>query len=373
MSDDEQGGFEADDVGKKKQLASTLWGEDGDDEDEEDFVQPTSTTRRASASLESGAENDTAFGNATSGGNDQSRSSQKEDRESQVAHLRMLQERRERARMREQTDGNTDTSYAREINLELEDGPRPPSDSKAYLLKPSSQFGFNPEPFDPNTFDWAQDKPKGVASDPSERPRTENIMRWRWLRNQFGEYVMQSNTHLVQWSDGSFSFFVGKTPIPAIAEAVSGEHQLFTRHKNNVLRSEKQFSERLTLVPPPSARARASVASTAKAKNAPSKTRIVNDDIDPVLARKQAEEVEYQKARIAAKFREAEMKKRKATPSTLSVAFLEDDEGEDDDEQALQAELNAEQRILAAKQGLPKAKRRKTFDEDEDVDMSDSQ
>lgn len=184
---------------------------------------------------------------------------------------------------------------------------------------------------------------------------------------------MQSNTHLVQWSDGSFSFFVGKTPIPAIAETVSGEHQLFSRHKNNVLRSEKQFSERLTLMPPPSARARASAASTAKAKTVSNKTRIVNDDIDPVLARKQAEEVEYQKARIAAKFREAEMKKRKATPSTLSVAFLEDDEGEDDDEQALQAELDAERRILAAKQGLPKAKRRKTFDEDEDVDMSDSE
>ncbi len=186
---------------------------------------------------------------------------------------------------------------------------------------------------------------------------------------------MQSNTQLVQWSDGSFTFHVGKTTIPAKVDKITGDHQLFTKHKNNVLRSEKELSHRLTPMPPPSSRPITKLNAKAKAGPSKAKTRIVNDDIDPQLARKQQEEIEYQKARIEAKLREQQFRKRK-TPDTLTVGFLEDDDEEgDDNEKALQEELAADRRLLAAKQGLPKAKRRKTQEdgEDEDVDMSDDE
>lgn len=188
---------------------------------------------------------------------------------------------------------------------------------------------------------------------------------------------MQSNTQLVQWSDGSYALFVGKTAIPIVSETISGEHQLFTKHKNNVLRSEKPFSQRMTLKPLPTSRQRASTAKINKAATGKSKTRIVNDDIDPQLARKQREEIEYQKARIEAKLREQQFKKRKM-PDTLTEAFLEDEEeGGEDEERAVHDELAADRRILAAKLGTPKAKRRKTHqyddEEGEDVDMSDDE
>jgi hypothetical protein len=186
---------------------------------------------------------------------------------------------------------------------------------------------------------------------------------------------MQSNTQLVQWSDGSYTIHVGKTAIAAKIDKLTGDHQLFSRHKNNVLRAEKDLSHRLTVMPPPPSRPITKMAAKAKAGPSKSKTRIVNDDIDPQLARKQQEEIEYQKARIEAKLKEQQFKKRKA-PDQLTVGFLEDDDEDgDDNEKALQEELAADRRLLAAKQGLPKAKRRKTQadDEEDDVDMSDDE
>lgn len=151
--------------------------------------------------------------------NDRSRQSQREDREAQ---LRKLHERRERARAQEQAE-NAGDSYLREVQIELEDGHRVPAGGKvrvarfyfhfgkrfafaivfymdlcnriafcfpqAYLVKLSSQLGFNPQAWDPNTYDWAQDKKQGEDAADDQPPRTENIMRWRWTRNQFGNTV----------------------------------------------------------------------------------------------------------------------------------------------------------------------------------------
>jgi hypothetical protein len=38
---------------------------------------------------------------------------------------------------------------------------------------------------------------------------TQRVIRWRSVKGEHG-YERQSNTHLVKWSDGSSSLFIGK-------------------------------------------------------------------------------------------------------------------------------------------------------------------
>ncbi|GAA6024777.1 hypothetical protein JCM11491_000778 [Sporobolomyces phaffii] len=52
-------------------------------------------------------------------------------------------------------------------------------------------------------------KPKlGSARNKSHLP-DENVIRWRWTKDELGQFIKQSNARVVRWSDGSLSLQVG--------------------------------------------------------------------------------------------------------------------------------------------------------------------
>ncbi|GAA5927106.1 RNA polymerase-associated LEO1 family protein [Sporobolomyces koalae] len=59
---------------------------------------------------------------------------------------------------------------------------------------------------DPNAAEDSRSKSAGKSK--ANLP-DENVIRWRWTKDQLGQYIKQSNARVVRWSDGSLSLQVG--------------------------------------------------------------------------------------------------------------------------------------------------------------------
>jgi len=131
------------------------------------------------------------------------------------------------------------------VSFQLPALPRPPPDSKLFLVRLPNILAFQPRPFDPETFeeeDAAEEEEMG-----GEKTRPENVIRWRESR-ETGE--KQSNARVVTWSDGSMTLHVGSEVL--VAQQVSipeGSTHLYTRHKGSNLECHGVLKQKMTLAP----------------------------------------------------------------------------------------------------------------------------
>ena len=121
------------------------------------------------------------------------------------------------------------------LHYELPLLPRPEAGSDLYTMRLPNILSIEPRPFDPLTFEDAEE----------EGGRTDNIIRWR----ETEEGVRQSNARVVTWSDGSMTLHVGDEVLTAAPHKVEGGNQLFTRHKGSNLECHGLVRKKLVLQP----------------------------------------------------------------------------------------------------------------------------
>ncbi|GAA5913276.1 hypothetical protein JCM6882_000051 [Rhodosporidiobolus microsporus] len=244
-----------------------------------------------------------------------------------------------------------------------------------------------PNPYDENT--WQPDDSEDVkpledeASQEDVKPKgaragripDENVVRWRWTKNELQQVIQQTNARVVKWSDGTLSLQLGSelfdltlaldhsavltgvssalpvpptlnptstlTPTTFDASRAHGLSYLTARHSYNGQMSEAQASIYGTIGMRPAAltsRTHKKLAGAIASRNALNKgksTQRIIVDKDPELARAEREKKEAERAKKAQ--REARKAAgggrrgggRKGGKKATTIEGLSDEEDED--------------------------------------------
>ncbi|GAA5827503.1 hypothetical protein JCM11251_003837 [Rhodosporidiobolus azoricus] len=100
-----------------------------------------------------------------------------------------------------------------------------PPDGKVWLARLPGFLQIAPNPYDEGTWqpeDGEDEKPveeeEGSQSQGDVKPKInggrgrvpdENVVRWRWTKNELQQVIKQSNARIVRWSDGTLSLQLG--------------------------------------------------------------------------------------------------------------------------------------------------------------------
>ncbi|ORY78084.1 Leo1-like protein-domain-containing protein [Leucosporidium creatinivorum] len=110
----------------------------------------------------------------------------------------LTEEERQRRRELEYDEGDEEamqvTKEERIAQIELANY-GVPTGGKVWHARLPNFLQLNTQPFDPKTC-------KAPVPD-------ENVIRWRWTKDELGDFIKQSNSRIVRWSDGSLSLQVG--------------------------------------------------------------------------------------------------------------------------------------------------------------------
>jgi len=122
--------------------------------------------------------------------------------------------------------------------------PRPPAESKLFLVRLPNILAFQPRPFDPETF---EEEDAADADETGSKTRAENVIRWRESQETGSK---QSNARMVTWSDGSMTLHVGSEVLMAQHVGIpEGSTHLYTRHKGSHLECHGVLKQKMTLAP----------------------------------------------------------------------------------------------------------------------------
>jgi len=215
------------------------------------------------------------------------------------------------------------------VHYALPSMPRPPADSKLYLVRLPNILQFQPRPFDPETFeddDGAGDEEEG------SKARAENAVRWR--ETATGE--RQSNARLVRWSDGSMTLHVGgevlvaqQVPIP------EGSTHLYTRHANRGqganLECHGVLKQKMTLAPASlhSKTHQALSQNISRVHHKPTRMQMVTMTEDPAGQQRERERTYDEKKKLLARQATRRARGEDMADSTLTADFLDADDDED--------------------------------------------
>ena len=237
------------------------------------------------------------------------------------------------------------------------------------LAKLPNVLGVQWAPFDKDTYQG-----EDVAEVQDEegkrriRVRCESIVRWR--PGPGG--VMESNSRVVTWSDGSRTLFVGREAYDIIdTPAASDTMYLYAQHKGQIedmapITTKTMFR----LVKGTSSRAHKSlslaIANRTQVARGP-KTRLIASLHDPEAEKRELERVVDEQNKLATRQADRERGSRKATYGNqeLSDGYLEEGlhaESDDDDEM----DVAAMKRRMVHGAGPSSAKKRARDAEDED-------
>jgi RNA polymerase-associated protein LEO1 len=67
-------------------------------------------------------------------------------------------------------------------------------------------YYYGPEEYE----DFGQSSQLNREKSMTIKLRVENTLRWRWVKDEAGNYTKQSNSRIIRWSDGSLSLRLGK-------------------------------------------------------------------------------------------------------------------------------------------------------------------
>ncbi|KAG6381555.1 Leo1-like protein-domain-containing protein [Boletus reticuloceps] len=132
----------------------------------------------------------------------------------------LSQTEKERRRL-EYTENDEPTAVVPDIpeaNVSIPNIPVPrTSDGDHWVFRVPNFVKVDSKPFHPDTYVGPEQDED--ASHPNESIReksmsiklkVENTVRWRWIKDEFGQDRRQSNSRIIRWSDGSLSLRLGK-------------------------------------------------------------------------------------------------------------------------------------------------------------------
>nr|CAD1819443.1 unnamed protein product [Ananas comosus var. bracteatus] len=272
------------------------------------------------------------------------------------------------------------------LELEVPLHPPPGRPDRMNVIKVSNIVGIEPKPFDRKTF-VEEDVFVTDESGAKKRIRLEdNIVRWRTVKNRDGTTSYESNARFVKWKDGSLQLLIGNEVLDiSVHEGHHDQSHLFLRHGRcafyGILQSQGRLLRKMRFMPS-SLSSKSHRLLTALVDSRHKKVYKVKNcitEIDPEREKEERERVEGQTIRahellqrkrekVNRKYAHTVKKKRQLSPGFLEEALDEEDEPEDyyrraparnRFEEDLEAEAQAERRIINAKSNMSKNATRK--------------
>ncbi|KAG9312926.1 Leo1-like protein-domain-containing protein [Chiua virens] len=105
-----------------------------------------------------------------------------------------------------------------EANVSIPNIPMPrTSDGDHWVIRAPNFVKVDSKPFHPDTYVGPEQDEEDSHANESAREKSmsiklkvENTIRWRWIKDEFGQDKRQSNSRIIRWSDGSMSLRLGK-------------------------------------------------------------------------------------------------------------------------------------------------------------------
>ncbi|KAI7874883.1 hypothetical protein K492DRAFT_211292 [Lichtheimia hyalospora FSU 10163] len=225
------------------------------------------------------------------------------------------------------------------IDIEMPSLPLPvSSDGKFFLAKLPRFLDVDPNAFEPESTREAYEQEMQESSQPELLlQQMERTVRWRQGVDPNGEEVMETNTHFIEWEDGTTSLMVGKELYDVIKKPIhEEEHLLLLAHQTNsgVLESHAELTHQMTFRPSETYRP---LTSAAAEKTKQAKTKMFFTEQDPEQMKQNIEAQENERLKAQRKL-ENQRRRMDTQYATSSSSYLyndyddEDDEGEDYEE-----------------------------------------
>ena len=255
--------------------------------------------------------------------------------------------------------------------------PRPESDSSLYLVKIPNFLAIESTPFDADTYDdesfHEDDKAREHSSMSVDEEsvyrvklRIENTIRWR--KNQQGG--IESNARWVQWSDGSYSLFLGKECFDVESRPLVQEHAyVYAHHKEDgFLQCHGKLHEKITFRPTSTQSVvhKKLTAAIVEKHQKEKKIKMVVTKKDPERMKMEMENIEADRLRAQRRLESLKRSHGEKYRMDLTESYLEEDS---DNEQRTSSEHH-HQKSSSITRDQKRPVRRK--DEDDDIyDESD--
>ncbi|KYQ90511.1 RNA polymerase II complex component [Tieghemostelium lacteum] len=121
-----------------------------------------------------------------------------------------------------------------------------PQNSHIMKLKLLNILGIQPKPFDPSTYD--DDESEDIVQD-RKSFNLESVIRWKWGLDSNGRPIKESNTRLVQWSDGSCHLFIGSESLELKEHELNTEQFYVYSSHDGFIECEGKVNSRVTIRP----------------------------------------------------------------------------------------------------------------------------
>ncbi|EGG23134.1 RNA polymerase II complex component [Cavenderia fasciculata] len=200
--------------------------------------------------------------------------------------------------------------------------------AKIMKLKVLNILGIQPIPFHPKSYE--KDEEIAERGRPSN---VESVIRWRWALDQHGRPTKESNTRLIQWSDGSTHLFIGNEALEVKEHELAGDQFYVYNKQDNFIECEGKVDSKIAIRPTKvrskaHMRLRESIASRTQ-KSA--KIKSIVTTVDPEKEKVQRERAEAEKIRIARGQRDTKVNKL-AQKLNLDTKYLEGEDGDEEEE-----------------------------------------
>ncbi|KAG7093764.1 hypothetical protein E1B28_007412 [Marasmius oreades] len=106
----------------------------------------------------------------------------------------------------------------REAEVSFPNLPMPSSSNgENWVIRMPNFVKMDSKPFHPDTYIGPEQEDEDIPQTESLREKSmsiklkvENTVRWRWIKDEAGNDVKQSNSRIIRWSDGTLSLRLGK-------------------------------------------------------------------------------------------------------------------------------------------------------------------
>ncbi|KAJ8094653.1 Paf1 complex component [Marasmius tenuissimus] len=160
------------------------------------------------------------FGNADEDGEEAARDDAHDEDNSDAASEEADPEAEQRRALEYEEDENPQelAIEVREAEVSFPNLPMPTStNGENWVIRMPNFVKVDSKPFHPETYIGPEQEDEYGSQAESVREKSmsiklkvENTVRWRWVKDQAGNDVRQSNSRIVRWSDGTLSLRLGK-------------------------------------------------------------------------------------------------------------------------------------------------------------------
>ncbi|KAK7206705.1 Leo1-like protein-domain-containing protein [Myxozyma melibiosi] len=170
-------------------------------------------------------------------------------------------------------------------------------------------LNIDPVAFDADTYlETAEniEKAKGEGTDESRRQLREevqNMIRWRYVKDEQGNNKIQSNARIIRWSNGSYSLKLGGEIFDIQETPVNDTYLAVSHNEQEIVQFHNKISKILNMTPSSTTSQTHLRMSNALARGQV-KTRYINDIVtieDPEKVKREAEKAEENKIRARKK------------------------------------------------------------------------